>query len=324
MKNGTAFVLFAILLVSCSKSDTDTPAEVRDYKQDMRNFVIGISQYAKAIDPSFAVIPQNGIELVTTNGQENGSPAMAYLEAIDGNGQEDLNFGYDNDDVATPGAVTSYLKTFLDISHNNGNAILSTDYCSTHSKMDMSYDINNAFGYISFAASVRALNVIPDYPTSIYNENNSNVTTLQQAKNFIFYVNPENYPNKTAFIDAVKATNYDALILDLFYEGIALTATEIDSLKVKANGGSRLVICYMSIGEAEDYRYYWNPDWAINKPEWLKAENPNWPGNYKVQYWNSDWQHIIYGNNDSYLKKITDAHFDGVYLDIIDAFEYFE
>lgn len=33
---------------------------------------------------------------------------------------------------------------------------------------------------------------------------------------------------------------------------------------------------------------------------------------------------IIYGNNNSYVKKILDAGFDGVYLDIIDAFEYFE
>ena len=33
---------------------------------------------------------------------------------------------------------------------------------------------------------------------------------------------------------------------------------------------------------------------------------------------------IIYGNNNSYLEKILDAGFDGVYLDIIDAFEYFE
>ncbi|HEC89701.1 MAG TPA: hypothetical protein ENI44_03860, partial [Thermoplasmatales archaeon] len=53
-------------------------------------------------------------------------------------------------------------------------------------------------------------------------------------------------------------------------------------------------------------------------------ENPNWPGCYKVKYWYPEWQSIIYGNNDSYLKKILDAGFDGVYLDVIDAFEYFE
>jgi hypothetical protein len=31
-----------------------------------------------------------------------------------------------------------------------------------------------------------------------------------------------------------------------------------------------------------------------------------------------------YGNQDSYINKIVSAGFDGVYLDIIDAFEYFE
>ena len=56
----------------------------------------------------------------------------------------------------------------------------------------------------------------------------------------------------------------------------------------------------------------------------MAAENPDWPGNYKVKYWNEEWQGLIYKNQDSYLNKIMAAGFDGVYLDIIDAFEYFE
>ena len=36
------------------------------------------------------------------------------------------------------------------------------------------------------------------------------------------------------------------------------------------------------------------------------------------------WQNIIYGNESSYLTKIIEAGFDGVYRDIIDAFEYYE
>ncbi|NOX86519.1 MAG: hypothetical protein GXO86_11260, partial [Chlorobi bacterium] len=83
-------------------------------------------------------------------------------------------------------------------------------------------------------------------------------------------------------------------------------------------------VCYMSIGEAEDYRYYWQPDWKPGNPSWLDKENPDWEGNYKVKYWDKGWQGIIFGNDGSYLKKILDAGFDGVYLDIIDAFEYFE
>ncbi|MFV8358526.1 endo alpha-1,4 polygalactosaminidase, partial [Flavobacterium sp. XS1P32] len=77
-------------------------------------------------------------------------------------------------------------------------------------------------------------------------------------------------------------------------------------------------------GEAENYRYYWQPSWNTNKPSWLDTQNPNWAGNYKVKYWNKEWQNIIYDNNNSYVKKIIDSNFDGVYLDIIDAFEYYE
>ena len=103
-----------------------------------------------------------------------------------------------------------------------------------------------------------------------------------------------------------------------------MTVDDIASLKTKINGGNRLVIAYMSIGEAEDYRYYWQKEWKSSPPSWLAGENPNWLGNYKVRYWDLVWQDIIYGNDNSYLKKILDAGFDGVYLDIIDAFEYFE
>ncbi len=81
---------------------------------------------------------------------------------------------------------------------------------------------------------------------------------------------------------------------------------------------------HMSIGEAEDYRFYWSSDCDDEKPEWIEAENPRWPGNYKVKYWNPNWQSIIFGSSDAYLDKILAGGFDGVYLDIIDAFDYFE
>ena len=321
-------VLACVLSVfmGCNSSDdsgTDnTNSENRDFKQDMRELVIGISQKAKAVHPGFIVIPQNGIELVTVTAEENGSPHTAYLDAIDGHGQEDFLYGYDNDDVATPADVTSYLKKFLDISKLSGNTILVTDYCSTPSRVSASYAANTSFGYVSYAAPERSLNVIP---SAVPNNVNSNViTSLPQAKNFLYLINPENFASKADFITAVTATNYDVVIIDLFLNDEIFTAAEITRLKNKANGGKRLVICYMSIGEAEDYRYYWNSSWNTNKPDWIAAENPDWPGNFKVKYWDADWQGIIYKNSGSYLDKVTTAGFDGVYLDIIDAFEYFE
>lgn len=313
---------FSFLFSNCKKNKIP---EGLDFKQEMRNFVQGISSYAKGINPDFAIIPQNGNELSTENGDANGVPATAYLNAIDGQGKEDFYYGYDNDNQATSNDDNIYIKSFLDIEKNADVKILVTDYCSKHSKMDDSYSKNNANGYISFAASERNLNVIPDYPSEPYNVNANDIYLLSQAKNFLYLINPEKYSSKQDFINAVSQTNYDIVLMDLFFnDNKEFTVSEVSALKTKANGGKRLVICYMSIGEAEDYRYYWQSDWDKNRPEWLDDENPNWKGNYKVWYWEKEWQDIIYGNNNSYLKKIIDAGFDGVYLDIIDAFEYYE
>lgn len=317
------FCVMLITIFSCKKDGDGIPN--LDFKQEMRDFVIGISQYAKSTKSDFLIIPQNGIELVTDNGTQTGSPNTAYLAAIDGNGQEDLFYGYDNDDQATPSSTSNYLKAFLDISKADGNIILVTDYCSTHSKMDDSYTQNHNSEYVSFAADQRNLNQIPSYPNPIHGESNTTVTTFAGVKNFLYLINPENFATKTAYINAVTATNYDLLIMDLFFnDGTEFTQAEITQLKNKANGGKRLVISYMSIGEAENYRYYWKSSWAIKKPSWMDGENPNWPGNYKVRYWEQSWKDIIYGNDNSYLKKVLNAGFDGVYLDIIDAFEYYE
>ena len=65
-----------------------------------------------------------------------------------------------------------------------------------------------------------------------------------------------------------------------FFEDTPLSASDIARIKVKENGAERRVGCYMSIGEAEDYRYYWEDDWAENSPAWLGGENPDWEGNY--------------------------------------------
>lgn len=80
----------------------------------------------------------------------------------------------------------------------------------------------------------------------------------------------------------------------------------------------------MSIGEAEDYRWYWRQEYNTKEPEWLAGINEHWNGNYKVRYWLESWRDIIYKGPESYLSKIVSAGFDGVFLDVIDAFEYFD
>lgn len=316
-------IVTLILNIGCQEDDS-LQSESINYRMEMRDFIEGLSDYSKNIDASFIIIPQNGQELITDNGESDGIIQTEYLNAIDATGREDLFYGYNEDDEETPEEDKEYMLDLCLLFKQNNIKVLTTDYCSTQSKMDSSYRWNEQNGFISFAADQRELNDIPDYPESPYNENSSDVSRISEAKNFLYLINSENFSTKQDFINLVSATNYDAIIMDLFHNEQIFTSEEIEQLKTKQNGGKRLIICYMSIGEAEDYRYYWQSGWTVGDPDWLLEENPDWEGNYKVKYWQTGWQNIIYGNNNSYLDKIMDAGFNGVYLDIIDAFEYFE
>lgn len=322
-QNILIYLAFCLLTISVAACDRNSVEPCDDYRQAMRDFVVRIGETARTECPDFIVIPQNGIELVTLGDDAGAELASPYLAAIDGHGQEDLFYGYRRDDQPTSAKTTEYLLSYLHRSQQAGKSILVTDYCSRPEHVSDARNRCEAEGFLSFVAPSRELDVIP--AGAPIHENAQDILRLADAQNFLYLLNNENFNSKEDFLSKVSATNYDVIIMDLFFDdGSAFTAADVDRLLHKANGSKRLVICYMSIGEAEDYRYYWNPEWKRHKPEWLARQNPSWPGNYKVRYWYPEWQDLICGPGDSYLNRILSAHFDGVYLDIVDAFEYFE
>lgn len=121
----------------------------------------------------------------------------------------------------------------------------------------------------------------------------------------------------------------DWIVVDRFFNGDANGAWTAEELKaIRAGRPGRKVLSYLSIGEAEDYRDYWTRDWDgdrdgqpdTNAPSWLCGENPDWKGNYKVRYWDDAWQRLMLAAVDDIVR----TGFDGVYLDIVDGFEFFE
>jgi cysteinyl-tRNA synthetase len=327
MKSSLFSLLLLVLLITASCKESENPVNKDfdvDFKEEMRTFVKEIGAFARNQDPDFILIPQNGHRLVSSTAEDDGEPVMSYLNAVDGLGQEDLYYGYDNDDQATPASETEYMEYFLDLGLDAGKTILVTDYTSTPTKMDDSFSKNTANDYASFAADHRELDNIPSYPDPIRNENSDDILSLSDAQNFLYLINPDGFTSKAAFLNAVAATSYDVIIMDAYFGDSIFTSSELDQIKTKANGGSRLVISYMSIGEAEDYRYYWQSDWKVGSPEFILTENPDWEGNYKVTYWEDNWKDIIFGNANSYTQKLLNAGFDGAYLDIIEGFEFFE
>ncbi len=134
-------------------------------------------------------------------------------------------------------------------------------------------------------------------------------------------VNDFLYQLQNISLTAIGETAYDLVIMDYSADGTEageFSFAEINALK-HSPGGEKIVLAYMSIGEAEDYRFYWQPWWQPGDPPWLDEENPDWPGNYKVHYWDPGWQTIVF----SYTDRLLAAGFDGAYLDIIDAYEYY-
>ena len=127
-------------------------------------------------------------------------------------------------------------------------------------------------------------------------------------------------------LDAIAAVAPSIAVIDYAADGSEDTVFAVPDLaRLRAGMSSPArVIAYMSIGEAEDYRYYWQQGWEVGSPGWITSTNPDWEGNFKVEYWSSEWQATIFGNPQSYLDKIIAAGFDGVYLDIIDAYEFYE
>lgn len=105
--------------------------------------------------------------------------------------------------------------------------------------------------------------------------------------------------------------NYEA-------EETPYTTSQLDAMR---GDTGKLIVSYLSIGEAEDYRFYWDSDeFLAIRDTIIDNENPEWEGNFKVRYWDEDWQDIIF----DYVDRIIDAGFNGLYLDIIDAYEYWE
>ncbi len=104
-------------------------------------------------------------------------------------------------------------------------------------------------------------------------------------------------------------------------DGINLLVTDpsagMSVTEIKAINPECSVYSYLSVGEAEDYRAYWQRSWRVGAPRFLLRKNPNWLGNYAVDVRASAWVRIV----EFALEDIAKAGYDGVYLDKLDVFD---
>lgn len=136
-----------------------------------------------------------------------------------------------------------------------------------------------------------------------------------------------------ASIPQLAKAPYDLIVMDFSRDGTdeaAFTKAQINSLRT--NHPNRKMLAYISIGEASDYRSFWQDNWTKyahedkralgdltkNAPSWLGPSNLDWPNSRKVRFWEPAWKQIVY----DWIEKILLTGFDGIYMDIVDAYYY--
>lgn len=126
-------------------------------------------------------------------------------------------------------------------------------------------------------------------------------------------------------VDVAKLarSTWDVLVLDPGAgPRTGLSAADVRRLQKKPDGRRRLVLAYINIGEAEDYRSYWNPAWTKTPPEWLGASNQHWKGDHRVRHWHAGWQALVLGDKNSMLGRLIAFGYDGAYLDRVDVYQF--
>ena len=255
-------ILAAGLALLLGASGTAVRAESVDYPQAMVKLICDLKAYSAEKKPGFGLIGNGGAGLFLEQDGNTGENVGRLLQALDGTMAESVNYRWEVEQgraVRTNEADTEYFHQALAPAVTAGLPVLSLDYVDAKDMAEESYQKNQEKGYIPWASFRRELDALPqDKP---FRCNGRDMAALSQVQNYLVLLNPGNFGSRETYLEALRGTDYDLLIVDLFYGPEPLTAGEVASLKQKAHGGRRLVYAYMSVGEAETYRYYWQREW---------------------------------------------------------------
>ena len=261
------------------------------YKERMRDF---IKELRNNTNKEKIIITQNGNELYFKNGKIDNK----FFALTDGTTQESLYYGdILRFNVPTAKGLKNELLELTIPIRKKGKPVFIINYGKGQKKREFLKKEALKTKFVS--ELLPSFNADKLYET-IEDYNDEDVYSLNEVKNFLCLLNPEKFSSIDGYYQTLKNTNYDLLLIEVSYNNVFFTKEQIEELKIKHNGGKRLVIAYLSIGEAENYRFYWKKKWNKKKPNWIVKENENWEGNCIVKYWSPEWKSII----KKYQKKI--------------------
>ena len=315
-------------------SPSGSGALAADYREQMRALIIKISRFTRRVNKDFIVMTRGGLELIekVSGGEEDAarSAATTYIRSIDGVLLHNLFFrppGANAEAGQTDATVREENLRLAKLGQENGLQIWVTDFATNEDTAKKSYELNKTNGFIPFTVekSGRSFDRIPAYPARPISENSNSIIGLKSARNFLFMNNPSRFDTQDDMVEALRTTNFDALVLDVFDRTQnPFTKKNVRKLQLKKIGSRRLVLAVMNISTADSSHYYWKPGWTIGNPRFIGSPAPGTPDRHLAQYWDRAWHDILTGKPDSYVYGIAKQGFDGVVLDGVENFRLYE
>jgi|GEM_PF-6909744 len=118
------------------------------------------------------------------------------------------------------------------------------------------------------------------------------------------------YQLQHANFNGLNALDVDLIVVDP--DDADFSESQLQELNER-----KQVFAYLSVGEAETYRDYWQESWGEGNPSWLGPENTQW-GSYRVKYWERGWQDIVFQRLDEMERQ----GYSGVFLDTVDTYRH--
>ena len=152
-------------------------------------------------------------------------------------------------------------------------------------------------------------------------------TRLRQAQTWMYQIQEL---ESASAIQALAKTDYPLLIVEPNHNNKDIVFDchrMIQTLRTMSNGSERLILAYIDIGQAENWRTYWKKNWTAptltkrGKPSFLVTPDPDgWEDCYSVAYWDQRWKDI-WVSPDGIISELAKLGFDGVYLDWVEAYD---
>ena len=310
------------------------PAPIRseiflDLREEMRKFVISIAQFSRKYRNDFRIIARGGLDLLVKRGvldDQRISPARTYIRSLDGLIAEGVFSSLSHPEKPPPAEKQSKIIRTVNYAKNNGVQVFTLDYGKSRDFIDRTHRKAQKNGFVSLVSQKRLSEIssLPRYPKRPFDENSKNILSLGEVKNFVAITNSIPFGRQDSFALKLHSTNYDMVIVDVFHGRQPLTRRAVETLKYKKVGAKRLVIARMNIGLAASYKYYWEDRWGEGSPSFINVPLRNDPDQYYVKYWLPRWQNLIAGDTNSYLYGIIRQGFDGVLIDGLGTYKFFE